>query len=260
MGSGVAIEAGGVPPAQQDISRIRLAVVTPMANEAAGAERFVREVLQQCRAAGVRDVQLFAVLDRASRDGTLDLLRALAPAVPGLRVIHAPENRGVVDAYFRGYREALAAGADWILEMDAGFSHPPDAIPRFLARIAEGCDAVFATRFAGGGTYAGGVSRRWLVSRGGSWLARLLLGAPLTDMTSGFQLFSRHALARIVAEGVRSRGPFFQTEIKVRLRDLRLAEVPIDYTPTAQGVHPGALADACRGLFRLFFERLRGAD
>jgi dolichol-phosphate mannosyltransferase len=243
--------------ASEDSSRIRLAVVTPMANEKDNAERFVTEVLQQCRTAAVRDVVLIAVLDRATRDGTLELLQALR--VPELRVVFAPENRSVVDAYLRGYREALATGADWILEIDAGFSHQPAEIPRFLDRIGTGCDAVVATRFARGGTYAGGLSRRFLVSWLGSGVSRLFLDMTLSDMTSGFQLFSRRALERVVDRGVRSRGPFFQTEIKVRLRDYAIDEVPISYVPTGQGIHAGALTDALRNLATLLFERLRHA-
>lgn len=199
---------------------------------------------------------MFAILDRASRDGTLELLRSLA--LPQLRVVYAPENRGVVDAYFRGYREALAAGADWILEMDAGFSHRPQDIPRFLQFAREPWDCVFATRFALGGEYEGGFSRRYLVSRLGGLLARLLLGVPLTDLTSGFQLFSRRALERVLAIDMRSCGPFFQTEIKYQLRDWRVQQVPITYVPTGQAVRPAALGDALGTLLRLFWQRLTG--
>ncbi|HUR41092.1 MAG TPA: glycosyltransferase [Verrucomicrobiae bacterium] len=227
-----------------------------MANEADTAERFVREVVERCRKYPFRAIHFVAVLDRASTDGTLDLLRKQVASLAELRVVYAPENRGVVDAYMRGYREALALGADWVLEMDAGYSHQPADIPKFLDGLAPHEDAVFATRFARGSHYAGGIGRRFLVSWLGSWVARVLLGVRLSDATSGFQLFSAAALERVVDRGLQSRGPFFQTEIKYRLRDCRVREVPIHYIPTAQAVRPAALGDALRVVLRLLRERL----
>ena len=93
-----------------EYTEIRLGIVTPMANEGAQAVRFVAEVLRHC--AGFREVLFFAVLDQATNDNSLELLRDFARTEPRLRVIWAPENLCVVDAYLRGYREALAAGAD----------------------------------------------------------------------------------------------------------------------------------------------------
>jgi dolichol-phosphate mannosyltransferase len=235
-----------------------LAVVCPMANEAETVRRFVTEVLEQCRRWRFGALHLVTVLDRASRDGTLQVLRSMKAEVPELRVVYAPENRGVVDAYLRGYREALDLGATWILEMDAGFSHQPAEIPRFLERAQPDVECVFATRFARGGAYQGGIGRRFMVSWLGSWLTRVLLRMPLTDLTSGFQLFSARALRRVVDSGLRSRGPFFQTEIKVLLRDCRKEEVPITYVPTGQAVRPAALRDALGMLFALFRQRLTG--
>ena len=235
---------------------LHLAVVCPMANEAETAERFVLDVLSNCRQYPFATVTFHAVLDKASRDGTLDLLRNLARTVPELNVIYAPENANVVDAYRRGYAEAWGRGADWILEIDAGYSHRPDQISRLLDRIPDGIDCVFSTRFARGGTYEGGLSRRYLVSRIGGWLARMLLGVRGTDLTSGFQLFSRTSMQRILDHGLRSQGAFFQTEIKTYLRGMRSAEVPITYRPTAQAVRPSAIQDALLVLLLMFVQRL----
>ncbi len=238
---------------------IRLAVVCPMANEVDCAERFVREVLEVLRPYKMREVAFFAVLDTVSCDGTLEVMRTLAQAAPELRVVYAPENRCVVDAYVRGYREALDHGADWILEIDAGYSHNPREIPRFLERIHAGSDCVFGSRVAAGGHYSGGLSRRWLVSRGGSLLANVLLGTRLSDMTSGFQLFRREALESILRHGLLSRGPFFQTEMKTHAQAFRVAEVPISYRPSGQIVRSVALGDALRTLWTLFKRRLSRA-
>src|SRR3712207_278483 len=238
-------------PAESVTPGVNLGVVCPMANERATAERFVREVLAACEPFRFKSVTFFAVLDRVSRDGTLDLLRELEATVPQLRVVWAPENRCVVDAYLRGYREALDAGCDWVLEIDAGFSHQPSDIPRFFEKMAEGFDCVFGSRFRPGGGFTESPLKRKVISRGGTLLANLLLGTRLSDMTSGFELFSRGALEQVLDKGINSRGHFFQTEIKAHCHGLRLAEVPIRYRAASDSVNNNVLKDAFVNLWRL---------
>ena len=235
--------------------RIRLGVVCPMANERDTAARFVRDVLAACGPFQFRSVTFFAVLDRVSRDGTLDILRGLESELPQLRVVWAPENRSVVDAYLRGYREALDSGCDWVLEIDAGYSHQPSDIPAFIEKMSEGFDCVFGSRFCPGGRISDSSLKRKLISRGGTLLTNLLLGTKLSDMTSGFELFSRAALQEALEKGVHSRGHFFQTEIKTHCHGLRIAEVPIHYRAASDSVNNTVLKDAFRNLWRLFRSR-----
>lgn len=238
--------------------QIKLGIVCPMANEAAAAVTFVLEVLATCSPFSFKSVAFFAILDNVSKDNTRELLEALSREQPQLRVVWAPENRSVVDAYLRGYREALAAGCDWILEIDAGFSHQPSDIPKFFEAMAKGYQCVFATRFAQGGNISETSPRRRAVSRGGTALTNLLLGTKLTDMTSGFELFSRPVLQQVLDKGIRSRGPFFQTEIKAYCRGLRWAEVPIQYRAASHNVSNESLQDALSNLWRLFRLRVSG--
>lgn len=237
-------------------SRVRLGVVCPMANERDTAERFVREVLAAAEPFRFKSVTFFAVLDRVSRDGTLDLLRELEARLPHLRVVWAPENRCVVDAYLRGYREALDTGCDWVLEIDAGYSHQPADIPAFFEKMLEGFDCVFGTRFGPGGRISDSALKRKVISRGGTLLTNLLLGTKLSDMTSGFELFSRAALQHALDKGINSRGHFFQTEIKAHCHGLRVAEVPIHYRAASDSVNNNVLRDAFSNLWRLFRVRL----
>ena len=231
---------------------LSLGVVCPMANERETAARFVREVLDACAPFEFGEVTFFAVLDRVSRDGTLELLRGLGAELPQLRVVWAPENRSVVDAYLRGYREALDSGCDWILEIDAGYSHQPSDIPAFFGKMAEGFDCVFGSRFCAGGRITESSLKREFISRGGTFLTNLLVGTRLTDMTSGFELFSRAALEHVLARGIHSRGHFFQTEIKAHCQAMRVAEVPIHYRAASDSVSKGVLKDAFRNLWRLY--------
>jgi dolichol-phosphate mannosyltransferase len=252
--------AGGSGDGQLvDLATIALGVICPMASESETAVRFVDAVLAQCRGRGFKSVAFFAVLDNACKDNTRELLTEHATHNPELRVVWAPENRGVVDAYVRGYRAALDHGCDWILEIDAGFSHDPANIPPFFDAMRHGYDCVFGSRFCAGGGITDSSFKRKFISKGGTVLANAMLGTTLSDMTSGFELFSRRALQYVLDErGIHSRGPFFQTEIKTYCRNLKFAEVPIHYRAASHDVGKSALKDSFRNLWRLYRMKRRG--
>ncbi len=243
-------------PAEHPLALVRLGVVCPMANEAATAVEFVESVLAECERCGLSSVTMFVILDTVSRDATRELLEAHQIREPRLRVVWAPDARGIADAYVRGYREALAAGSDWILEIDAGFSHEPSDIGAFSEAMAD-CDCVFGSRFVDGGENLGSWRRR-MISRGGTTITNLLLGTKLTDMTSGFELFTRETLEMVLAKGISSTGPFFQTEIKVHCRRLRVAEIPIRYNAGSHSVGRTAIKESLVNLLALFRRRLAG--
>jgi dolichol-phosphate mannosyltransferase len=240
------------------LSDIKLGIVCPMANEETSAARFVNAVLDECLPRGFQSITFFVVLDSVSRDKTRELLDELERERPELRVVWSPENRSVVDAYVRGYREAFNAGCDWILEIDAGFSHQPSDIPQFFDKMLAGYDCVFGSRFCAGGTVSDSSTKREIISRGGTIMANVLLGTKLKDMTSGFEMFKRSALQRILTRGIKSRGPFFQTEIKAYCRNLRITEVPIQYRAASHNVGNQAINDSFSNLWRLFRLRLQG--
>jgi dolichol-phosphate mannosyltransferase len=237
-------------PSSIPLSEIFLGVVCPMANEGLGGLRFARDVLAQCT--GFRTVRFFAVLDRVTTDNTREILDELAASDPRFQVVWAPENSCIVDAYVRGYRESLQAGADWILEIDAGFSHQPEDIPKLIAKMQEGYDCVFGSRFMPGGEIGNSSLKRYFVSRGGGLLANLLLRTRLTDMTSGFEVFSRSTLEMILKRGIQSRAHFFQTEIKAYCHHLRCAEAPIRYRFASPRLASSAVTESFRQLWRLY--------
>ena len=224
----------------------RLAVVTPLANERDTLDEFVRRVTARLQSQDA----LIAVFDNVCTDGSIDRAREIARSEPRLRVVFAPENRSVVDAYFRGYREALATDADWILEMDGGLSHLPEQIPPFIDAMSKGYDYAGGSRFMPGGGFDG-PWRRYLISRGGTWLTNLLLGTRMHDMTSGFECFTRKTLQGVVDRGVRSRAHFFQTEIRARMHDFRWIELPIHYGCPSKSVGKNSLLDAFKSLAAL---------
>lgn len=227
-------------------NRPQLGVVIPLANEEATVDELLDRLLPHLEPGD----RVFCVLDSVSRDGTRAILERRSAEDARVALVWAPENRSVVDAYFRGYREALDAGCAWILEMDGGLSHRPEEVPRFLEAMATGVDFAAGSRFCPGGRYLG-FGKRHLISRGGSWLANRVLGTRMRDMTSGFECFTRAALEHVVAHGVRSRAHFFQTEIRALLHDWRWAEVPITYSQPSASVGGETLAEALRNLWAL---------
>jgi dolichol-phosphate mannosyltransferase len=237
-------------------SNIHLGIVCPMSNEKDDAVEFVKAVLSKCDEFG--KTSFFVIFDNKCRDGTVDLLKDLSKDISALKVVWAPEDKCVVDAYVRGYKEALTAGCDWILEIDAGFSHQPDEIPQFFDKMAEGFDCVFGSRFCAGGSFTDSPWRRRFISRGGTILANLMLGTKLADMTSGFEMFTNQALTKVIEKGIRSKGHFFQTEIKTYCRKMRVIEVPIHYQRPSQNVNAAILLDSFKNLFALFVRRIKG--
>ncbi len=224
----------------------RLAVVVPLANEAATVRQFLARVLAQLEP----EEAVYCVVDRASTDNTRELVEETSARDPRAVCVWAPENTCVVDAYFRGYRQAHSAGYEWILEMDGGLSHLPEEIPRFRAAMAAGAEFAPGSRFMPGASYRGGLLRR-AVSRGGTWLANALLGTRMSDMTSGYECFARQAMKQVLLAGVRSRGHFFQTEIRFMMRDRPWTEVPITYSSPSKRLGARSIFEALRNLWAL---------
>jgi dolichol-phosphate mannosyltransferase len=176
------------------------------------------------------------VIDDDSPDGTGALADRLAADLGFVDVLHRKHKEGLGPAYLAGFRRALDAGADLIMEMDCDFSHDPADVPRLLEAAAE-ADLVLGSRYVPrGGVENWGVVRR-AISYGGSLYARLLLGVPVRDLTGGFKCFRREVLEAIALDRVRSRGYAFQIELTYRAirRGYRVQEVPIRFVDRVVG-------------------------
>lgn len=238
--------AATIPASEIFSEAPRLGVVTPLGNEVATIEQFMACVLEYLQT----NDRWYCVLDNVSTDGTREFIEARSRADRRVVFVWAPENRCVVDAYFAGYQHAHAAGCKWILEIDAGFSHPPAKIPEFIAAMEAGYDYVGSTRFAPGGAHLSPWSRRCL-SYGGTLLAKVTLGSKMTDMTGGFECFSASSMEFLLRHGVRSRANFFQTEIRHMMHRFRWKEIPIVYRNDHARVGRRALAESFRILAQM---------
>ena len=232
------------------------ALVIPLANE----ERELPDFVAALRAV-MDDLAggcAYLIVDHASRDNTLQCCQDLQEQDPRFHCCWMPQNRNVVDAYLNGFREALRGGHEIIIEMDAGFSHDPRAIPAFLRALNEGNDCAFGSRYINGGSMVDSPLPRRILSKGGTLLAQWLLGAKLADMTSGYQAFRRQVLLKLVEYPLHSRAHFYQTEVRHLLRKQKLIEVPIHYRAPSPRVSQGAIRNSISVLAHYLILRLTG--
>jgi dolichol-phosphate mannosyltransferase len=192
------------------------------------------------------------VIDDASPDGTGELADRLAGELAFVHVLHRGAKEGIGPAYLAGFRHALAADAELVLEMDCDFSHDPTAVPQLIA-AAAGADLVLGSRYVpGGGTRNWGPIRR-MISRGGSLYAQILLGTHVRDLTGGFKCYRRVVLERIDLDAIGSRGYAFQIETTYRaLRaGFRVVEIPITFVDREAGGSKMSRAIVLEGIWKV---------
>jgi dolichol-phosphate mannosyltransferase len=230
------------------------AIIVPLANEEAHFEAFIaalRTTLDRLNTGVV-----YLIVDTVSTDNTYTLCQQLSVTDPRFVTVFAPENKNVVDAYVKGYKVAYQNGHNLMIEMDAGLSHDPAAIPAFLRALQEGNECAFGSRFINGGSMIGSPLKRRLLSKIGTLLSKLLLGTRLNDMTSGYQGFHRHIVEKIIEYPLQSKAHFYQTEIRYLLRNRKTIEIPIHYRAPSPSVSKGAIKNAINTLFYYFWLRI----
>jgi len=193
----------------------------------------VEQMLRALAPLGVRVL----VIDDSSPDGTGEIADRVAAELDGVSVLHRDRKEGLGPAYIAGFRRALAEGAEYVISMDCDFSHDPADVPRLIAACDGGADVAIGSRYVpGGGTVNWGIGRR-IVSAGGSFYARTLLGLHIRDMTGGFRCFRRSVLETVGLDTIATKGYAFQIELTYRAlrRGFTVAEVPIVFTDRTAG-------------------------
>jgi dolichol-phosphate mannosyltransferase len=228
-------------------ARPKLGIAIPLANEENTIDDFLRRLLVHL----LPHDRIFCVLDNICKDRTREKISEWSARDPRVVLVWSPKNRSVVDAYFAGYRAAYTDGCEWILEMDGGMSHLPEEVPRFIEGMAAGHEYVGGSRYMRGGSHRSPVTRIF-VSRGGTILARLVLNAKMTDMTSGFECFHRTAMKQVLEKGVVSRANFFQTEIRHMMHQFRWKEVPITYRNLNYSIGRNSIREAFKILWGMY--------
>jgi len=236
------------------MSAPRALVIIPTYNEIDN----VAEIAEAALAALDGGELLF--VDDDSPDGTGARIDALADANPRIHVLHRTGKLGLGTAYLEGFRWGLDHGFDYLIEMDADFSHDPKYLPALLERAVAGADMVVGSRYVeGGGTVNWGIGRQ-VISRAGGLYARAVLGLGVTDPTAGFVCYRRQTLEAIDLDAVHSNGYSFQIEMKYRVAraGMRIEEVPIVFVDRRVGqskMSRAIFAEALLMVWKLRFGR-----
>jgi dolichol-phosphate mannosyltransferase len=210
---------------------LRVCVCLPTYNERENLEPMLRAL-----GAVLGEGDRVLVIDDNSPDGTGELADRLACELAFVDVLHRPRKQGLGPAYLAGFRHALDAGAELVVEIDCDFSHDPADVPRLVAATAD-TDLVLGSRYVpGGGVENWGLVRR-AISAAGSIYARLVLGVQVRDLTGGFKCFRRDVLEAIPLDEVHSRGYAFQIELTYRAlrKGFRVRELPIRFSDRIVG-------------------------
>jgi dolichol-phosphate mannosyltransferase len=229
----------------------RVVIVVPTYNEVENLGLLVPQLLAQDPRIEV------LVVDDSSPDGTGKLADELAAASPRVRVLHREAKQGLGPAYRAGIRRALDLGADLVVQMDADFSHPPEALPLLLREI-EDCDVVMGSRYIHGITVVNWPIERILISYFGNAYTRAVTGLKVRDTTGGFRCMRRSALEKIDFERIRSNGYAFQIEMNYRFQvhGARVKEIEFFFLDRKRGTSKLTLRIALEALWVAWWLRL----
>jgi dolichol-phosphate mannosyltransferase len=208
----------------------RLLIIFPTYNERENIEKIVHAVLPMDPRVNV------LIVDDNSPDGTGKIADKLVKMDPRVNVLHRPKKEGLGQAYIAGFRWAIERQFDYIMEMDADFSHGPEYIRDFLREIKE-YDLVIGSRYIKGVNVVNWPMSRLLLSYFANMYSRIVTGLRLRDATGGFKCFRRRVLEVINLDKVHSTGYAFQIEISMRAwkKGFTMIEIPITFIDRMAG-------------------------
>ncbi len=232
----------------------RRVVIIPTYNEIENIESIVRAVFTQ---PNVFDI---LIVDDGSPDGTGAMIVQLQKEFPEkLFLLERTGKLGLGTAYITGFRWALEKNYDYILEMDADFSHPPAKLNELLEKCETGqSDLAVGSRYVKGGGVVNWPFIRLALSRGASMYVQLITGMGIKDPTAGFVCYSRKVLESIDLSQIKFVGYAFQIEMKYAAYRLgfKLCEVPIIFPDRQKGkskMNILIIREALTGVFAMRF-------
>jgi dolichol-phosphate mannosyltransferase len=236
----------------------RITIVIPTYNEAENLPKLVSALLS-LPLPGLR----LLIVDDHSPDGTGQIADRLVAEYPKrISVIHRSGKLGLRSAYLQGFKFAIDSGAEAIAQMDADFSHDPQALIAMASAI-ETHDIALGSRYVPGG----GVDRRWSLWRKGlsafgNFYARTILGFPLRDVTTGFRLWRAEVLQNMPLDRIQSNGYIFLVEMAYMAYCLgySFAQVPIYFADRKFGKSKMSLKIQIEAAFRVWQVRWNFRD
>ena len=205
----------------------RTLVIIPTYNESENIGPIVRRVH-----AAEPDIHVL-IVDDGSPDGTGDIADAMAGADDRVSVLHRTSKAGLGAAYQAGFDWAVRERFDFVVELDADGSHPPEVLPLMLRTAWSDPEigGVIGSRWVPGGGVENWPLLRQLISRGGSLYARAMLGVPVKDVTAGYRVYPTRIFADLDLDSLDSKGYCFQIDMtrRVAATGRALVEVPIRF-------------------------------
>lgn len=170
------------------------------------------------------------VIDDSSPDGTAAIVESMQKTNRKLHLLKNPKKSGLGGAYRAGFKWALDNNFEHVIEMDADGSHQPEQLPALIAQISSS-DVVIGSRWIKGGSVVNWPLSRKVLSLGGNFYVRSVLGINIKDATAGFRIYSKKALRELNLLDSESQGYIFQVDGTYRAvkRGLKVTEVPIEF-------------------------------
>ena len=239
-----------------------MVIVLPTYNEAENVLWLIPETL---KIVGEKWECWFLVVDDSSPDGTAEIAERLRLETGRVRVLKRPKKLGLGSAYVDGFKYVFREmpWADYVCEMDADGSHPPEVLVELLRRAEEtGADVVIASRYGGRGGWEEKSLLRESMSRGANLLARIVTGMNVRDMTSGFRVIRTGILEKIIGKlGELNSGYVFQVELLYNLHKIgaKIIEHPFIFKRRRSGESKlglGEVKSYAWWCIKVFFRRI----
>jgi dolichol-phosphate mannosyltransferase len=206
---------------------MRLLIIIPTYNEAENIELLIRAVFSSV-SSSPDNVEIL-VIDDNSPDGTAEIVRKLINQYTGKIHLQCREGKqGCASAFLKGFSWGVENNYDYMLAMDADFSHDPKYIPQMLEAIKDS-DIVVGSRNVKGGMIENRTFVRNLITKCASIYCRVLLSCPIHDFTGGYNMYRKEVFQQINSNEIQCRGYSFQIEIKYKsfAKGFRIKEIPI---------------------------------
>jgi dolichol-phosphate mannosyltransferase len=210
-------------------------VIIPTYKERDNIQAILEAVFAQAKAFDV------LIVDDNSPDGTAQIVEDLQQKYNSeslrLHLLKRPGKQGLGTAYISGFHYAIEKGYEYVLEMDADFSHDPKDLVQLYNACATGADLSIGSRYATGVNVVNWPMGRVLLSYFASMYVRLITGMPIADTTAGFVCYKTKVLQTIPLDKIKFVGYAFQIEMKFITwkYGFKLQEVPIVFTERVRG-------------------------
>lgn len=203
------------------------------------------------------------IIDDGSPDGTANEVKNLQQKYPNrLYLVEREKKLGLGTAYIYGFRWGLERNYQFFFEMDADFSHPPEALMRlYQACTKDGADVAVGSRYVNGGAVKNWPMNRRFLSYGASIYVRMITLMPVKDPTAGFVCYQRKVLEALELDRIEFVGYAFQIEMKFKskLLGFKIKEIPITFTDREEGeskMSTGIIKEAIYGVLKLKYDSI----